>query len=344
MTRFSTSHIPAPANWQDFESLCCDLWMRLWEDPYTQKNGRQGQPQHGVDIWGRPGNAANYEGIQCKGKTSFLSKPVTPTELKKEVKKALLFNPRLSHFTLITSGPKNVHAEECARQITEKHRAKGLFSVSVLGWGDVLERLESHEDIARKHYPWLYRSDSLERKQEALLVAQHPTELNVTDLVLKTWLGDNEAYLTLCLDNIKKLEARDVKVSLLKPKCSEDEYSERPPFTPSRIPMPTNLTIKGDSHLEIPVAPVSEAHKTFCNKDDWQLIGVGLTPEIPNALKEQILSAEEQSLDEGPVLTLSHVESQSVVFGIEVTWKSIFEQQQQLLLGGYLYYRRHATR
>jgi hypothetical protein len=40
-----------PENWQDFESLCKKLWGEIWNCPEIKKNGRKGQPQHGVDIY-----------------------------------------------------------------------------------------------------------------------------------------------------------------------------------------------------------------------------------------------------------------------------------------------------
>ncbi len=42
---------PPPANWQDFEDLCLKLWRPRLID--AKKNGRSGQPQAGVDIFGR---------------------------------------------------------------------------------------------------------------------------------------------------------------------------------------------------------------------------------------------------------------------------------------------------
>ncbi len=35
--------LPIPRNWQDFESICHQLWKEIWNDPNAQKNGRQGQ-------------------------------------------------------------------------------------------------------------------------------------------------------------------------------------------------------------------------------------------------------------------------------------------------------------
>ena len=51
---FGPLQLPPPAIWQDFEKLCHVLWREIWNDPATQKNGRSGQPQHGVDVFGQP--------------------------------------------------------------------------------------------------------------------------------------------------------------------------------------------------------------------------------------------------------------------------------------------------
>ena len=42
-----------PENWQDFERLCKALWGEIWECSDTiKRNGRQGQVQKGVDVYG----------------------------------------------------------------------------------------------------------------------------------------------------------------------------------------------------------------------------------------------------------------------------------------------------
>jgi hypothetical protein len=55
---------PAPANWQDFETLCLAIWREIWGDPNAQKNGRTGQPQAGVDVFGRIPDTVGYHGVQ----------------------------------------------------------------------------------------------------------------------------------------------------------------------------------------------------------------------------------------------------------------------------------------
>jgi hypothetical protein len=153
MPAFSASQIPPPKNWQEFESLCWDLWRRIWNDPYTQKNGRFGQPQFGVDVCGRRG--LTWVGLQAKGKDNFTDQRVTVPELRDEVEKAKGFTPKLGEFILATTGPKDVAVEQTARELTDAHRAVDLFSVSVLGWDGILLLLEDQPEVIVKFYPWV---------------------------------------------------------------------------------------------------------------------------------------------------------------------------------------------
>jgi len=148
--------LPPPTNWQDFERLCWELWKSIWQDASTTRNGRSGQGQNGVDICGRPGGGSRSAGVQCKGKDNYADKCLTVKELREEVQKALTFKPKLSEFIVATSGPKDATVEEEARLITARHREQNLFSVSVFGWQDIVDRFEEHPDIRSRNYPEVY--------------------------------------------------------------------------------------------------------------------------------------------------------------------------------------------
>ena len=153
MSRYSSFQVPPPKNWQDFESLCWELWRSIWKDPGTQKNGRFGQPQCGVDVSGQRSGA--WCGVQAKGKDLYSGQRVTVLELEAEVKKAQRFKPALHEFILATTGPKDVKVEQAARELTDRHRAVNKFSVSVLGWDDILLLLDEFPEIIAKYYPEL---------------------------------------------------------------------------------------------------------------------------------------------------------------------------------------------
>ena len=143
----SRFQIPAPANWQDFEDLCTALWREIWEDPNTQKNGRQGQVQYGVDIIGQPGRGEKWAGVQCKLKDNSTGKSLTEEEVKIEIESAKHFSPKLSEFIIATTAVKDAKIESFARKVTIEHQNQGLFSVHIFGWEDIVSRL----DILKKH-------------------------------------------------------------------------------------------------------------------------------------------------------------------------------------------------
>jgi tetratricopeptide (TPR) repeat protein len=153
MSRLSNYRFPPPAKWQDLEDLCADLWRLIWKDENAQKNGRSGQPQHGVDIFGRPDCGEEWAGVQCKGKDELLGSALTETELLEEVEKAKKFVPRLSRFTIVSSGPRDSSLQERARLLTQEHHREGLFSVHVWCWEDVLLRLSNYPDVVLVHFP-----------------------------------------------------------------------------------------------------------------------------------------------------------------------------------------------
>jgi hypothetical protein len=151
--KFDEKQIAPPKDWQKFEDLCLAIFKRVWNDPYAQKNGRQGQSQAGTDVSGRPTfDPGSYHGVQCKGKDRFEGE-VTEKELREEIDKALTFQPQLKHWILATSGKKDAEIEEIARVITAEHEKKGLFKVQVLGWGDLQALIAGQSAVIAEFYP-----------------------------------------------------------------------------------------------------------------------------------------------------------------------------------------------
>jgi hypothetical protein len=151
---FNERQIPPPKYWQQFEDLCLSIFRNVWQDPTAQKNGRSGQQQHGTDVWGKAIYAGGlYHGVQCKGKDIGLGAAVTQNELLAEVAKAKNFTPKLSHWILATTAPKDAAIEALARQIAHEHEAQGLFAVQVLGWDDLQSLVAKYPDVIAEFYP-----------------------------------------------------------------------------------------------------------------------------------------------------------------------------------------------
>jgi len=134
-----------------FESLCLDLWREIWHDLSAQKNGRSGQPQAGVDVFGQ--HEGKWAGVQCKQKDGLLWSKVTVKELEAEVKAAKQFNPPLAKFILATTGPRDAKVQKRAREFTEESKQQSLFNVVVWSWVDIWHELYGRKDLLTRIAP-----------------------------------------------------------------------------------------------------------------------------------------------------------------------------------------------
>ena len=158
---------PPPNEPAAFESLCLDLWKEIWgPESGAQKNGRSGQPQAGVDVFGKRGD--RWIGVQCKQKDGLLHTKLTAAELDEEIRKVLgkevkgktspPFEPALSEFLVATTGPRDAEIQKAARKLSEDYGAG--FSVAVWSWPDIWQETYGRPQllarIGPKYWPQLF--------------------------------------------------------------------------------------------------------------------------------------------------------------------------------------------
>jgi hypothetical protein len=155
MTDSSSVSIPQPTNWQDFERHTRLLFEYSLRDPHTQNNGREGQAQHGVDVYGqRGGGDGPLVGVQCKGKDADYGGDITDAELRAEVKKTETFQPPLKEFILATTAPDDAKIQRAARLLEEEVRASGRdLKLSVWGWGRLKQEIVRYREVYRAFHP-----------------------------------------------------------------------------------------------------------------------------------------------------------------------------------------------
>jgi hypothetical protein len=131
---FLDKQIAPPRNWETFEDLCRALFAAVFKNPLASKNGRRGQPQHGVDVsvelLDQPGS---WAGIQCKGKDLGYGSMATKAEFDAELVKAEKFQPKLSRWIFVTTAPDDAKLQEHARKVNKARVAAGQFPVEFLG-------------------------------------------------------------------------------------------------------------------------------------------------------------------------------------------------------------------
>ena len=149
MPTFPTAKLPVPESWDEFEDIVTDITKRAWSDPYVTRNGRQGQAQHGVDIYGNPSHLdGGLSGIQCKNTFN-----VDIDLVQEEVDKAKNFAPDLDEFIFICTAPSDARLQEEVRELSQELQDNDLFELRIRFWDDISLALSEHRDLLQKHYP-----------------------------------------------------------------------------------------------------------------------------------------------------------------------------------------------
>lgn len=145
------TQLKKPSNWQDFEKLCKLLWGEIWDcSDSIKRHGRQGQSQHGVDVYAYVKKHKGYCGIQCKGKDEYTNAQLTEKEIDIEIENAKTFEPALSLLVFATTANKDATIEGYIRKKDVENRKLGLFKIDIASWEDIVDHLERY----RETYNW----------------------------------------------------------------------------------------------------------------------------------------------------------------------------------------------
>lgn len=148
----ATSVLPSPKSWDEFEDIVSDIYARRWRDLHAVRNGRGGQRQHGVDIYGQPEHlGGRYAGVQCK---RFEDGRLTKKKLLAEIAAAERFSPPLAEYTVATTERRDAALQQAAREINEQRARDGAFPVHIASWEDLCGTLvdPNNRDLFAKHY------------------------------------------------------------------------------------------------------------------------------------------------------------------------------------------------
>lgn len=162
----TTTDLPIPRSWDEFEDICADLLKRLWHDPYVVRNGRDGQRQHGVDIYGKPvhlqGCGSGIAGVQCKRVVEL-----TEGDIRNEIEQATEFVPKLEKYLILTTLKRDASLQEYVRT-----QDWPINRVEILFWEDLSLQLSEFDELLQKHFPgWFQKrttkEDLIQRLSEA---------------------------------------------------------------------------------------------------------------------------------------------------------------------------------
>lgn len=135
----------------EFESMIRDICALEWDDPHTEKHGRSGQKQYGVDIYGCPSDLnGKYYAAQCKLRKT--NAQLSKTEIELEVGEARQFSHPLALLILVTDTLRDANTQLLVRKISEAEQEQGGFRIVIWFWDDITARLSAYPKLIVKYY------------------------------------------------------------------------------------------------------------------------------------------------------------------------------------------------
>jgi len=151
MPTLSTMNVPPPTSWDEFEEITRSALILRWSSPDLERNGRSGQAQHGVDVYGDD-HLGRLTGVQCK---LVSSGELSMDVVEAEVRKAEGFEPHLQSYFIATTARRDARLQREVRLLSKDRVAQGAFGVGILFWEDIVQDLTGDPDEFAKHYPQL---------------------------------------------------------------------------------------------------------------------------------------------------------------------------------------------
>lgn len=158
---------PIPAYWQDFERLTCELCRVLWGDPGTQRHGRAGQAQGGIDISGRDNNHNGQRVVvQCKKRVwktlpskEVPSSSLTIQEIDDEIGEFIRSGKKADRYIIAITGLRDKLLQDHVDSINDSKI--NAFEVTIWFWDEYCEWLSENPKIEARYYHDIvkYRSE-----------------------------------------------------------------------------------------------------------------------------------------------------------------------------------------
>jgi tetratricopeptide (TPR) repeat protein len=153
---------PLPANPQDFELLCLELYKREWKIPDLERLGRPGHRQWGIDLVGTDEQGL-FRAVQCKFREQ--GRKLTASDVVKTVSKVKGYPQRISYLTIATTAPRDPKLQMLAMEISASHIQQGLFRLNVASYDDLNELYQRWPEVAGQYTG----SPTAEQGQQILL-------------------------------------------------------------------------------------------------------------------------------------------------------------------------------
>lgn len=147
MPTISSSVVPPPKSWDEFEDITLAASKLRWGSDAFFRNGRQGQKQDGVDVWGD--DDGRQIGVQCKNSVDGISMTI----IEAEIANAEHFKPRIDRLYIATTAKRDAPLQSSVRTLSADRFKRGEFRVEILFWEDICQEIAKDDTVFFAHYP-----------------------------------------------------------------------------------------------------------------------------------------------------------------------------------------------
>lgn len=186
MPTIASSRVPPPKSWDEFEDITLAAVKLRWKSANFQRNGRNGQKQDGVDVFGYD-DKGRHIGVQCKNIEAILSLK----DIEEEVARARGFEPPLDCIYIAMTTKRDAPLQKAVRALSAEREKAGDHPVRLLFWDDIYQDLSRDSAIFRAHYPQIGIQEGPAR--------EHDTERALALLELGFFGAELWEYITLTL-------------------------------------------------------------------------------------------------------------------------------------------------
>jgi hypothetical protein len=157
--------LPVPKDWNEFEDIVASAIISLRPITPSQRFGRQGQAQHGVDILFED-FMCRMTGVQCKNVETL-----TLGEINAEISKAESYDPHLESYVFAVTFPRDAKIHKQINLLSVDRSRHGKFRVGIWFWDDIAFFLSREPAELSRHYPDFFSNSSA-------LIANHSAVQN----------------------------------------------------------------------------------------------------------------------------------------------------------------------
>lgn len=148
MPSVNSMDLPKPQDPAEFEKMVREAYALKWNSPNLQLNGRSGQTQAGVDVFGED-DLGRQTGIQCK----LYAKGLTLKTVESEIEEAAKFEPPLQCLYIASTYAGDANLQREVRLLSRDRVSKNLFSVGLIFWPDIVSGLALNPAVIKTFYP-----------------------------------------------------------------------------------------------------------------------------------------------------------------------------------------------